>query len=153
MPKSIKKILLISSCGGHWVQINRLLPAFEGHDVHFCSTEKDYAVLVPTGKYSYVPDASRTSGVLRLLWQSVGILKVLLVVRPDVVLTTGAAPGFFALFFGKKLGAKTIWVDSVANIDEVSMSGRKAAKYADLYLTQWKHLAMRGGPVYYGSVV
>lgn len=152
-PNGTKEVLLIASCGGHWVQINRLLSAFEGHDLHFCSTEKDYAGLVPNGKFSYVPDASRSSGAFQLLWQSLNVLKVLLVVRPDVVVTTGAAPGFFAVFFGKKLGAKTVWVDSIANVDEVSMSGRKAAKYADLYITQWEHLAAKDGPVYYGSVV
>lgn len=133
--------------------MNRLLPAFDGLDTYFASTEKDYAELVPDGRFSYVPDASRDSGILLILWQALSVLKVLLKVRPDIVLTTGAAPGFFALFFGKKLGMKTVWVDSIANVDEVSMSGRKAARYADLYITQWEHLAQQDGPAYYGSVV
>jgi len=133
--------------------MNRLLPAFDGHDVYFASTERDYAQVVPTGSFSFIPDASRTSSVLRILWQALSVLVVLLTIRPHVVLTTGAAPGFFALFFAKKLGMKTIWVDSIANVDEVSMSGRKAAKYADLYLTQWEQLAEKSGPHYYGSVV
>lgn len=133
--------------------MGRLAPAFDGFDVYYCSTERDYAELVAAGRYSYIPDASRTSGLGCILRQAAGVLRVLLTVRPDVVLTTGAAPGFFAVFFGSKLGMRTVWVDSIANVDEVSLSGRKAARYADLYITQWKHLATGSGPGYYGSVL
>lgn len=153
MSRTARRILLISSSGGHWVQMNRLLPAFVEYDLYFCSTEKDYAESVPEGRYSHIPDASRTSGVLRLAWQALSVLKVLLATRPDVVVTTGAAPGFFAVFLGKKLGKRTIWIDSIANVEELSMSGRRAARYADLYITQWEHLANGSGPLYFGSVV
>ena len=73
--------------------------------------------------------------------------------RPDVVLSTGAAPGFFAILFGKLLGARTIWVDSIANAEQLSLSGKKAGRFADLWLTQWPHLAQPGGPLYKGSVI
>jgi hypothetical protein len=72
--------------------------------------------------------------------------------RPDVVLSTGAAPGFFALLFGRLLGARTIWLDSIANIEELSMSGRMARRHADLWLTQWPHLARPDGPECAGRV-
>ena len=45
-------------------------------------------------------------------------------VRPDVVISTGAAPGAFALFFGKLFGAKTIWIDGIASTSKLSMSGK-----------------------------
>jgi hypothetical protein len=41
----------------------------------------------------------------------------------------------------------------VANVDELSMSGRKAGPHADLWLTQWPHLAAANGPRYSGSVL
>jgi len=53
----------------------------------------------------------------------------------------------------KLLRMKTIWVDSIANADELSMSGQKAGGCADLWLTQWHHLAAEGGPSYLGSVL
>jgi Oligosaccharide biosynthesis protein Alg14 like len=55
--------------------------------------------------------------------------------------------------FGRFLGARTIWVDSIANIDVLSMSGQKAGRYADLWLTQWPELASPNGPEYRGSVL
>ena len=73
--------------------------------------------------------------------------------NPDVIVSTGAAPGYFAIRFGRLLGIKTIWIDSIANAEELSMSGQKAGKHADLWLTQWKHLAKPQGPLYYGNVI
>lgn len=73
--------------------------------------------------------------------------------RPDVVVTTGAAPGFAALLFGKMIGAKTIWIDSIANSEEMSSSGKHAGRIADLWLTQWEHLVTPQGPQFMGSVL
>ena len=83
---------------------------------------------------------------------------ILLRIRPDVVVTTGAAPGYFALRLGGLLGGRTIWVDSIANVEELSLSGQKAGQHCDLWLTQWEHLAKPvstegKGPEYKGSVV
>ncbi len=146
------KIMLVASSGGHWVQLNRLLPAFEGCEKIFVSTEPRYRTTVGNHQFLLVPDASRWNK-LRVLWLAILTLKHILIVRPDVVVTTGAAPGFFAIFFGKILGAKTIWLDSIANVDDLSMSGRMAGKYADLWLTQWEHLARPDGPEYRGAVL
>lgn len=148
-----KRVLLVSSSGGHWVQMNRIKEAFEEKDLYFACTERDYSQAVPKGHFYYVPDASKASSVALILWQALSVLFLILRVRPDVVVTTGAAPGYFAILFAKKLGAKTVWIDSIANVDRVSLSGAKAAKYADLFLTQWEHLARDTGPLFFGSVL
>jgi UDP-N-acetylglucosamine:LPS N-acetylglucosamine transferase len=147
-----KRIMLVSSSGGHWVQLNRLLPALQGCETIFVTTEENYRTTVGDNKFFLVPDASRWNK-LKVLWLAISVLKHVLRVRPDVVISTGAAPGYFAILFGKKLGAKTIWLDSIANVDELSMSGRAVGKYADLWLTQWEHLATEGGPDFIGAVL
>ena len=146
------KVMLVASSGGHWVQLNRLLPAFDGCEKIFVTTAAKYRSAVDGNKFLLVPDASRWNK-LRVLWLALVTLKHVVTVRPDVIVTTGAAPGYFALLFGKKIGAKTIWIDSIANVEELSMSGRMAGKYADLWLTQWEHLAAPNGPVFMGAVL
>jgi UDP-N-acetylglucosamine:LPS N-acetylglucosamine transferase len=148
----MRKIMFVASSGGHWVQLNRLLPAFEGCEKIFVTTEPNYRATVVGNRFLLVPDASRWNK-MKVIWLALVTLKHVLTVWPDVVVTTGAAPGFFAVFFGKKIGAKTIWLDSIANVDELSMSGRMAGNYSDLWLTQWEHLATDGGPQYVGSVI
>lgn len=70
-----------------------------------------------------------------------------------MIISTGAAPGYFALRMGKWFRARTVWVDSIANVEELSLSGARAGRHADLWLTQWEHLAQPGGPEYRGSVL
>lgn len=144
--------MLVASSGGHWVQLNRLLPAFEGCEKIFVTTDPKYQITVGENKFLLVPDASRWNKV-RAIHLALVMLRHILTIKPDVVVSTGAAPGFFAIFFGKKLGAKTIWIDSIANVDKLSLSGRKAGKYADLWFTQWEHLATPDGPQYVGAVL
>ena len=78
---------------------------------------------------------------------------IVIKVRPDVVVTTGAAPGFFACLIGRLTGCRTAWIDSMANVCELSMSGRAAGRWSDLWLTQWKGLSGDEGPHYRGAVL
>ena len=89
----------------------------------------------------------------RMLWLLFQMSFQVLRFRPDVVLTTGAAPGYWACRFGRMFGARTLWIDSVANAGVLSMSGQKAGKVVDLWLTQWEHVATPQGPEYRGSVL
>lgn len=74
-------------------------------------------------------------------------------VRPDVVITTGALPGLLVLLFGRLAGARTIWLDSLANSEKLSMSGRWAKVIASRWLTQWPQLAGKNGPDYEGALL
>jgi hypothetical protein len=40
----------------------------------------------------------------------------------------------------KLAGARTVWIDSIANSEKLSLSGRLVRKHVDLCLTQWPHL-------------
>lgn len=146
-----KRVLAVASGGGHWVQLLRLRPAFECADVSFMSTNPAYAKDVD-GKLHAVTDAN--------MWNKLALLKmfgevawVVLKVRPDVVVTTGAAPGFAAILFGRLLGAKTVWIDSIANSEELSNSGKQARRWASAWLTQWPHLSKTDGPGFWGAVL
>ncbi len=147
-----KKILAVASGGGHWLQILRLRPAFDGCRVAFVTVSKAYRADVGDSPFYVVNDATR--------WDKVGLVKMALRIawimlreRPHTVISTGAAPGYFAMRIGKLLRARTVWIDSIANADRMSMSGELVRKYADLWLTQWPHLAGRDGPKYAGSVL
>ena len=146
------KVLAVSSGGGHWVQMMRIKHAFEDCDVTFVTVHESYRAQVSDHKFYLVNDANR--------WTKLGLLKaarrlawIVWNERPDIVISTGAAPGYLALRFGRLMGARTIWLDSIANSEELSMSGDRIGRYADLWLTQWLHLARPNGPHYMGSVL
>jgi UDP-N-acetylglucosamine:LPS N-acetylglucosamine transferase len=71
--------------------------------------------------------------------------------KPEAIITTGAAPGLVYLLAGKLLGRKTIWIDSIANAEHLSASGRMASRFASRTYTQWENLAT-GKIQYAGNV-
>ncbi|MGD9692466.1 MAG: UDP-N-acetylglucosamine--LPS N-acetylglucosamine transferase [Phycisphaerales bacterium] len=152
-----KRVLCVASGGGHWVQMLRLRPAFEGCDVAFATVREAYRSDVAEdiargARFYVVNDATRWNKFLLVL-QALRVLLILVRERPDVVITTGAAPGFFAVRLGKMLGARVCWIDSIANVEHLSLSGEKAGKFVNLWLTQWPHLAREGGPRFEGAVL
>jgi UDP-N-acetylglucosamine:LPS N-acetylglucosamine transferase len=91
-------------------------------------------------KYYAVPDANRTEKI-DLIKSCLSIAWVILYTRPRIIITTGAAPGLLGIFVGRLLGIKTIWLDSIANVEKLSLSGNIALKVADRVYTQWEHLS------------
>ncbi|MBE2216496.1 MAG: UDP-N-acetylglucosamine--LPS N-acetylglucosamine transferase [Opitutaceae bacterium] len=151
--RKCKRVLAIASGGGHWVQLLRLRPGFAGCDVLFATTRRSFQTDLDAGaRFTVIPDCNRNEP-LRLGRAFVKIGWILLRERPDVVISTGAAPGFIAIWIAHKLRIRTIWVDSVANAEELSLSGQRAGACASLWLTQWQHLAREGGPYFRGSVL
>ncbi len=145
------RVLAVASGGGHWVQLLRLQPAFAGTEVRWMTTKAGYSKDVDTPLF-VVQDANLTKRwAMFKMFLQVGW--VVLRLRPDVIVTTGAAPGLAALAWGRVVRAKTVWIDSIANAEELSGSGAKAKHLADVWLTQWEHLARPGGPGYWGGVL
>ncbi len=147
-----KRVLAIASGGGHWVQLLRLRPAWDGCDVTYVTVNAAYRDDVPGERFRVINDGTRWNK-LKLLLMCARILMIVVRVRPHVVVSTGAAPGYFALRFGKWLGARTIWIDSIANVETLSMTGQLVQRHADLWLTQWEHLEQPEGPRYVGAVL
>ena len=147
-----RRVLAVASGGGHWIQLRRAVSELEDQDIAFLTTFASYREEVEPRRFYCVVDASRWNK-FKLLWMMMQVGYVVLRERPDVVITTGAACGYFAVRFARMLGARTCWLDSIANVEQVSLSGRKAGPHCDLYLTQWPHLAEENGPIYRGGVI
>jgi len=147
-----EKVLAVASSGGHWVQLRRIAPAFADSEVVYVTVMDSYRSQVPDNTFYSVHDATRWNK-LGLIVLALQLAWIILKEKPDVVISTGAAPGYFAILLGRFFRAKTIWIDSMANIEELSMSGLRVGRYADLWLTQWPHLARSEGPHYAGGVL
>lgn len=146
------KVLAIASGGGHWIQLMRIRRAFDGYNVVFIGVDDMYRSEVISYKFYTIPNVSRLHK-WSILYSVAKLFFIILKEKPSVIVTTGSGPGMLALRIGKLFGAKTIWIDSIANVEEMSLSGLTACKYSDLWLTQWPHLEKPEGPKYLGSVL
>ena len=148
----VKRVLAVASGGGHWQQLMQLRAAFTHHDVRYVTTLAGLAEEFSVSPAHLVPDCNRNER-LRIVMSALSVGWLLLRHRPHVVISTGALPGVIALAFGRLLGARTIWVDSVANAEEMSASGRLARRFATVLFSQWEAVAEAEGAEYAGAVL
>lgn len=136
-----RRVLAIASGGGHWVQLLRLRPAFEGCDISYATVHADSAAdLEGSARLFTFCDASRRDW-WNFFASGLQVASIVLRVRPHVVVTTGAMPPLAALLIGRLIGARTLWIDSVANSEQLSGSGRIARRFSTKVVTQWPALA------------
>lgn len=146
----MSKVIFVSSPGGHFVQMSLLATNFEGCVV--VSTYQKCPSLLQVDKYYKINDFSRDNPkvIFSVLYSAFSIL---LNEKPRLVITTGAAPGFVFVIIAKLFGIKSLWIDSIANSGKLSMSGRLAAFFGVVVLTQWPGLADGKRVIYQGSVI
>lgn len=148
LPVQKRRVALIASGGGHWIELVRFARAVADYDCLFISTSTGLRAPFGDRPVVQISDGSRDT-IGSLIKSVLGLNRCLRAFRPDVIISTGAAPGAIALFLGKWLGATTIWIESIANSEELSLSGRLARSCADVMLTQWEHLADEQRHIHY----
>lgn len=147
-----KRIIAIASGGGHWQQLMLMRDAFDGADVLYLTTLEGLPEQFGAEPAKIIPDCNRNEK-WAMIRSALSLSGIIIKYQPHVVISTGALPGVMALALGRLIGAKTIWVDSVANAEEMSMSGKLARRVAHLWLSQWEHVANEEGAEYAGAVL
>ena len=135
------KVFAVASIGGHWVQLLRIAKALEKEfDVVYMSTHEKCATMVEGRVYYSINDFSRWD-FYKMFPELLHSIYIICKEKPSIVITTGAAPGLVCLFAAKICGIRTVWIDSIANVEHISFSGRIASKFASRIYTQWPSLA------------
>lgn len=146
------RILAVSSGGGHWEELMLLRDAFDGAETVYATTFPDLAERAGIHDAHVIPDCSRDA-LLANLRCLVRAFQIVRRVRPDYVISTGAAPGLLCIMAGRLFGARTLWIESFANAERLSMCGSLSRWLAHRTMVQWAHLARPGGPVYVGALL
>lgn len=139
-----KKICMVSSCGGHFMELMQLLPAVEEYDFYIV-TEKNNSSTDILKKYKHhLLLQQERSNILRFALRfSYNIVKsfiYLLYECPDIIITTGAGASFPTCKLGKLMGKKIIYVESFAKLTNRSMTGDKVYNFADYFFVQWPEM-------------
>ena len=143
----MKKILFISSTGGHLTEMLQLEPMFSSYDYHII-TEKTKANTYLPEKYgkdrvSYLVYGTKShlfSYLFKFAYNCIKSFFLYLKIRPDVVITTGTHTAVpmckIAHFFHKKV----IWIETFANSSTPTMAGKMVYPIADLFIVQWESM-------------
>lgn len=141
----MKKVMLISSLGGHLEQLLNLNEVIKKYDPHIV-TEKNSSTEKLQQKYgrlNYLPYISRKN----LLVFFLNYLKcfyisgsLFLKIKPDVVITTGAGCVIPMCLLAKLFGKQLIFIETFSRIDSKTMTGKLCYYFADVFIVQWEGL-------------
>lgn len=135
-----KKLCFAASSGGHYEQLMMLKPLMEKYD-SFVVTEKTlYKTSVKNKKMYYMMQVNRRekSVILRMIINSFTALRILIVERPDVVITTGVLAMIPLCLLAKFFRKKLIYIESFAKVTTPTETGKLMYKFADQFYVQWK---------------
>ncbi|KWV91158.1 glucuronosyltransferase [Erythrobacter sp. YT30] len=150
--KRPKRVLAAASGGGHWEQLMLLAPALDACDVRFATTDAAMAVRHGKEGAAILPDCNQNTPVSAAKCSFVAMFLVFRS-RLDIVISTGAAPGFLCILWGRITGARTLWIDSIANAEDLLMCGKLSKRLAHECLTQWEHLSKEPQPKFRGAIL
>ena len=138
-----KRVLFVSSTGGHLNELLRLNKCFDNYD-YYLVTEKmktnDYLKDKYKGKVSYLVYGTKHHMLTYpfvLLINCFICLFVYIKHHPDYIVSTGAHVGGVMCLIGKILGSKVIFIETFANINTKTATGKLVYKFADKFIVQW----------------
>ncbi|MGD8786372.1 MAG: PssD/Cps14F family polysaccharide biosynthesis glycosyltransferase [Phycisphaerales bacterium] len=148
------RVCLVASAGGHLSQLLKLANSWLEYDTICVTTRERMRNAVSIFDSVYVVGECNRQHPVRVVKTLLQCAIVIFKERPDVVISTGAAAGCLVCFLSKLFGAKVVWVDSITNVERISLSGRMVRYISDLFLVQWPELARQYSNVeYVGAVI
>ena len=156
----MKKVWFISSTGGHVNELMQLKPLFKKYDYHII-TEKDKANLSLKEEYQkridYLPYGTRSklfTYIFKYFYLCLKTVYLYIKIRPKYIVTTGTHTAGPMCYLGKIFGSKIIYIETIANINQKTATGKLIYPIADLFIVQWKEMlevypkAVYGGSIY-----
>lgn len=133
------KVCLICSVGGHFKQMLKITPTWEGCDYFYVIFYKPIIDSFLKKEKVYLVCSPERNPFLFILnvFQS---LSIFLKTRPDVVVSTGAGIAIAMCYIAKLFGRKVIYIEDWCVIDSPSTTGRAVYPISNLFVIQRKRL-------------
>jgi beta-1,4-N-acetylglucosaminyltransferase len=136
-------VLLVASSGGHLLELLELADRYEPGARHWVTFDKPDARTLLAGErvtYAYGPTNRHVGNLIRNAFLAARVMRR---IRPRAVITTGAGVCVPFLYAARALGRRAIYVESLARIDQLSLTGRLVYPVVTHLFVQWPELARR----------
>jgi len=141
-----KKLLFISSTGGHLSELMQLKELFNKYQ-YYIVTEKTKSSIYLKDKYkekvSYLAYGTKKNPFTYFfifLFNIVKSLEIFLKQKPDVVITTGTHTAVPMCYIAKMFKKKVIYIETFANRNTKTVAGRIVYPIADVFVVQWEEM-------------
>ncbi|MDO5557050.1 MAG: PssD/Cps14F family polysaccharide biosynthesis glycosyltransferase [Clostridia bacterium] len=142
----MKKVMFISSIGGHFTELMQFKGLFKKYDYHIVTEEVEINEGLKDkygDKVDYLVYGTRKNLISYLFKFTYNIFKSLYIfikVKPKVIVTTGTHTAVPMCYIAKLFGAKVIYIETYANRTTKTVAGRIIYPIADTFVVQWKEL-------------
>lgn len=138
----MKKVMFISSVGGHLTQMLELKDIFNDYN-YILVTEKTDVTKDMNNKYKmeYLKYGSRKYLFRYIFIAIFNIIKsffLFLKYRPNVIITTGTHTAVPMCYLGWLFGKKIIYIESFAKRTSPTLTGRIVYPIATVFVVQWE---------------
>lgn len=153
----MKKVLFISSTGGHFNEMMQLKPMFKNYDYHII-TEKDKSTCFLKEEYGekidYLVFGTKDHIItypFKFIYNCFKSLVLFIKIRPKYIITTGTHTAVPMCYLGKIFDSKIIFIETFANINTKTLSGRLVYPIANLFIVQWESMLKLYPKAVYGG--
>jgi beta-1,4-N-acetylglucosaminyltransferase len=147
-----KKLLLVSSSGGHFEQLKMLKVLGEKYEICVVTektsfVEKADYYMIPTGSDDWLV-------IFKSILNMYKSLLIWLKEKPDYVISTGTMVVLPFALMAKIMKKRIIYIETFAKMHDKTRTGAIMYKIADLFIIQWESLrehypnAVYGGSIY-----
>lgn len=142
----MKKVMFISSTGGHLTELMQLSKMFDKYNYHIV-TEKTKSNLALKDKYKekinfliFGTKDHLLTYPFKLIANCFISLYLYLKIHPDYIITTGAHTAGPMCCIGKIFGTRIIYIETFANIISKTVTGRLLYPISDKFIVQWENM-------------
>ena len=149
------RLLLIASSGGHIYEMLCLREFWQDKERYWVSFgTADARCLLRDEKDVYWAAHPTVRSIPNLLRNLLLALRLLILHRPTMILTTGSGVAAPFLWLAWPLRIPTVFVESITRITKLSLTARMVRPFTSQFLVQWPALADQvPGAQYHGRIV
>lgn len=139
------KVLFISSTGGHLNELLQLKQLFKKYDSYII-TEKTKSTKSLKYKYNnvhylvYGTKDHLFKFIFKFIFNIFKSFYLFLKIRPKVIITTGTHTAVPMCYIGKLFRRKIIYIETFANSETKTLTGKLVYPIADEFIVQWESM-------------
>lgn len=134
------KICFVGSSGGHLTHLYMLKPFWKDKERFWATFDKEDARSLLKGEKIYPVYYPSNRSIKALMINTVRAIKILRKERPNLIISSGAAPAIPFFWIGKMMGAKTIYIEVFDRINKSTIAGKLCYPVADKFIVEWEEM-------------
>ena len=131
------RLLLVCSPGGHLMQMRALRSAWDGPQCTWVTLAGADVETLLQGQDVLLGYGPTNRSLPRLVRNLRFAFETVRRLRPDAIVSTGAALAVPFFLVGRLCGCRLIYIESLTRTSSLSLSGRMVYPLADAFFVQW----------------